>query len=75
MWDVTCPDTYAASHTVLATRETGAVAASAVEKKTMKFGELARLTMWLHWRSRHLVHLGGGCFSRGEEEHEVWRAG
>ena len=39
---MTCPDTYAASHTILATRETGAVAASAEEKKTTKYGELAR---------------------------------
>ena len=28
VWDVTCPDTYAASHTILAMRETGAVAAA-----------------------------------------------
>ena len=38
---MTCPDTYAASHTILATRETGAVAAAAEEKKTTKYGELA----------------------------------
>ena len=37
-----CSDTYAASHTILATRETGAVAAAA-EKKTTKYGELARI--------------------------------
>ena len=38
---MTCTDTYAASHTILATTETGAVAASA-EEKTTKYGELAR---------------------------------
>ena len=37
---MTCSDTYAASHTILATRETGAVAAAA--EKTTKYGELAR---------------------------------
>ena len=42
VWDVTCPYTYATSHTILATRETGAVAASAEEKKTTKYVELAR---------------------------------
>ena len=41
VWDVTCPDTYAASHMILAMRENGTVAAL-TEKKTIKYGELAR---------------------------------
>ena len=41
VWDVTCLDTYAASHTILATRESGTVVALA-KKKTIKYGELAR---------------------------------
>ena len=48
VWDVTCPDTYAVSHVVLATREVGAVATSAEVKKSNKYEELARPTMWLH---------------------------
>lgn len=36
------PDTYAVSHTVLATREAGAMATSAEVKKNTKYGELAR---------------------------------
>ena len=48
VWDVTCPDTYAVSHVVLATREAGAVATSAEVKKSNKYEELARPTMWLH---------------------------
>ena len=39
--DVTCPDTYAVSHVVLATREAGAVATSAEVKKSNKYEELA----------------------------------
>ena len=42
VWHVTCPDTYAASHMALATREAGAVATAAEMKKTIKYVELAR---------------------------------
>ena len=41
-WDVTCPETYAASHVAVATREAGAVATTAEMKKTIKYVELAR---------------------------------
>ena len=37
MWDVTCPDIYAASHVVQATSEAGAVANGAEIKKRDKY--------------------------------------
>ena len=40
VWDVTCPDTYAPSHILLATREAGAVAAQAEQRKRSKYAEL-----------------------------------
>ena len=40
VWDVTCPDTYAPSHISVATRETGAVAAQAEQRKRLKYAEL-----------------------------------
>ena len=40
VWDVTCPDTYAHSHIMLATREAGAVAAHAEQRKQLKYAEL-----------------------------------
>ena len=38
--DATCPDTFAPSHISLATREAGAVAAQAEQRKRMKYAEL-----------------------------------
>ena len=40
VWDATCPDTLAPSHSTLATREAGAVAADAEHKKTQKYMHL-----------------------------------
>ena len=40
VWDVTCPDTYAPSHISVATREAGAVAAQAEQRKRLKYAEL-----------------------------------
>ena len=40
MWDVTCPDTYAPSHISVATRDAGAVAAQAEQRKRLKYVEL-----------------------------------
>ena len=40
VWDATCPDTFAPSHISLATREAGAVAAQAEQRKHMKYAEL-----------------------------------
>ena len=40
VWDVTCPDTYAPSHISVVTREAGAVAAQAEQRKRLKYAEL-----------------------------------
>jgi len=40
VWDATCPDTLAPSHSALATREAGAVAADAEHKKNQKYTHL-----------------------------------
>ena len=40
VWDATCPNTYAPSHISLATREAGAVAAHAEQRKRSKYAEL-----------------------------------
>ena len=40
VWDVTCPDTYAPSHISVETREAGAVAAQAEQRKRLKYVEL-----------------------------------
>ena len=40
VWDATCPDTFAPSHTHLATREAGTVAAQAEQRKRTKYTEL-----------------------------------
>ena len=40
MWDATCPDTFAPSHISLATREAGAVADEAEQKKKQKYSSL-----------------------------------
>ena len=40
MWDATCPDTLAPSHSSLAIREAGAVAADAEFKKHQKYAHL-----------------------------------
>ena len=40
MWDATCPDTLAPSHSSLAIREAGAVAADAEFKKRQKYAHL-----------------------------------
>ena len=40
VWDATCPATFATSYTALATREVGAVAAQAEEKKATKYSHL-----------------------------------
>ena len=40
VWDATCPDTYAPSYSALATRESGAVAAQAEERKCSKYCHL-----------------------------------
>ena len=40
VWDVTCPDMYAPSHISVATREAGAVAAQAEQRKRLKYAEL-----------------------------------
>ena len=40
MWDVTCADTLAPSHRQLASREAGAVAASAEQRKKSKYAHL-----------------------------------
>ena len=40
VWDATCPDTFAPSHTHLATREAGTVAAQAEQRKRTKYAEL-----------------------------------
>ena len=37
VWDATCPDTYASSHTSLETREAGAVVAQAEQRKRAKY--------------------------------------
>ena len=42
VWDFTCLDTFAPSHIATATREAGAVAAVAEEKKRSKYRDLAR---------------------------------
>lgn len=42
IWDVTCPDTFAASHEAAATRVAGAVAEEAEERKKQKYNELTR---------------------------------
>ena len=44
VWDATCPDTLAPSHSTLAVREAGAVAADAEYKKTLKY---------MHFNSSH----------------------
>ena len=41
VWDATCPDTLAPSHSSLAVREAGAVAADAEYKKTQKYTHLS----------------------------------
>ena len=40
IWDATCPDTFASSYSPSATREAGAVAALAEERKTAKYAHL-----------------------------------
>ena len=40
VWDATCPDTLAPSHSTLATREAGAVAEEAEKKKRTKYAHL-----------------------------------
>ena len=40
IWDATCPDTFASSYSPNATREAGAVAALAEERKTAKYAHL-----------------------------------
>ncbi len=40
VWDATCPDTLAPSHSALAVREAGAVAADAEHRKTRKYSHL-----------------------------------
>ena len=40
VWDATCPDNYAPSYSALATRESGAVAAQAEERKCSKYCHL-----------------------------------
>ena len=40
IWDATCPDTFASSYSSSATREAGAVAALAEERKTAKYAHL-----------------------------------
>ena len=40
-WDATCPDTFAPSHSVLATSEAGAVANEAEKKKATKYSSLS----------------------------------
>ena len=40
MWDATCPDTLAPSHSSLANREAGAVAADAEHRKQQKYAHL-----------------------------------
>ena len=40
VWDASCPDTFAPSHISLATRESGAVAAQAEQRKRTKYTEL-----------------------------------
>ena len=40
VWDVTCADTLAPSHRQLASREAGAVAASAEQRKRNKYAHL-----------------------------------
>ena len=53
VWDATCPDTLAPSHSSLAVREAGAVAADAEYKKTQKYTHLYPTTLfpllWRHW--------------------------
>ena len=50
VWDVTCPDTYAPSHISMATREAGAVAAQAEQRKRSKYAELeAIVTTSFQW--------------------------
>ena len=66
VWDVTCPDTYAVSHMVLAMREAGAVVAAAEAKKIEKYAELARTPhvaptggrdIWCVWlRGSRILH-------------------
>ena len=41
MWDATCPDTFAPSYQADATREAGAVAAAAEERKKTKYANLS----------------------------------
>ena len=41
VWDVTCPDTTAPSHSSLASREAGFVAQKAEYKKTQKYSHLS----------------------------------
>ena len=40
VWDVTCPDTMASSHSSLASREVGSVAQEVEYKKTQKYSHL-----------------------------------
>ena len=40
VWDATCPDTFAPSHSSSATREAGAMAALAEERKMEKYTNL-----------------------------------
>ena len=47
VWDVTCPDTYAASHVVQATSEAGAVANGAEIKKRDKYLFLSQIHLFV----------------------------
>ena len=49
VWDVTCSDTYAPSHISLATREAGAVAAQAEQRKLSKYAEWKLVTTSFQW--------------------------
>ena len=51
VWDATCSDTFAPSYTTNATREAGAVAALAEERKKAKYQHFGSLTLFCSHRS------------------------
>ena len=68
VWDTTCSDTLAPSHSTLAVREAGAVAADAEYKKTLKYMHLDSShclfpLLWRRWGCLEKQHVTfqGGC--------------